>query len=72
MKMLEVQKSYKHENCRDVAIFVAYLTETDASVLAAVHWVNVVGPRHFILGSEEITIKREDLDKWKPFEVKFQ
>jgi len=70
--MLEAGKVYKHENCTDVAIYVALvLEETPESIKVHVHWVNVAHRRHFIIEQEDISIKKADAPRWRPFEVRF-
>lgn len=71
--MLEVGKCYKHERCTDVAIYVTVILNNSekSGLKTKVYWVNVAQERHHIISLEEITIKPQDLKRWKEFKVNF-
>jgi len=57
----------KHTEFRDVAFIVMGIDENTECYKLRGHWLNVVGKPNYLMGFEEIEIKKSDADKWRPY-----
>jgi hypothetical protein len=63
-------QAIKHEAMRDVAFIVIGIDENATHYKLRGHWLNVVGKPNYLMGFEEIEIKKTDTDRWVTYETK--
>lgn len=68
---MKTYKIYKHKNCTDVAFQIITCTEKENSNILKIqgYWWNIVNFDNIhLISSDEIEIKKEDINNWQIYE----
>lgn len=66
--MFELDKLYKHQYNTDVAFQPITITPVNDKLIMDGFWINIVGSNRFVMISDKISVRVEDIDNWREIE----